>query len=239
MCRGIDDGSFMIACDVCEEWLNGKCVGVTEEQGEEKICINVQVVGQVMSIFIVYSGRSQSSCILCYKCVMFCRTPRVVGRIDGRDIYSEVEEASGRGTLWSSGRDLVIELRTMLPLDNGRVERTVEGQVSLARRKGRLGFFVAAVRKYGHQILSDSFIKRVLAGPEKQRRTPGASLSGRPRCKVEQPKPRPKPTQVPTTLDFPAMPARMGSEEVKVEQAVESLVPNPISLYFLVLSVGS
>ena len=35
MCRGIDDGSFMIACDVCEEWFHGKCVGVTEEQGEE------------------------------------------------------------------------------------------------------------------------------------------------------------------------------------------------------------
>ncbi|KAH3884327.1 hypothetical protein DPMN_008306 [Dreissena polymorpha] len=29
MCTGIDDGSFMIACDVCEEWLHGKCVGVT------------------------------------------------------------------------------------------------------------------------------------------------------------------------------------------------------------------
>ena len=99
--------------------------------------------------------------------------------MDGRDIFIEVEEASGRGTLWSSGRDLVIELGTMLPLDHGRVERAVEGQVSLARRRGRLGF-VSEVRKYGHQILSDSFIKRVLAGPEKQRRTPGAFLSVRP-----------------------------------------------------------
>ncbi|KAH3737756.1 hypothetical protein DPMN_044350 [Dreissena polymorpha] len=34
-CRGIDDESFMIDCDVCEEWFHGKCVGVTEEQGEK------------------------------------------------------------------------------------------------------------------------------------------------------------------------------------------------------------
>ncbi|KAH3855857.1 hypothetical protein DPMN_098427 [Dreissena polymorpha] len=51
---------------------------------------------------------------------MFCRTPRVVCRIDGRNIFSEVEEASGRGTLWSSGRDLVIKLGTMLPLGHGK-----------------------------------------------------------------------------------------------------------------------
>ncbi|KAH3710291.1 hypothetical protein DPMN_069766 [Dreissena polymorpha] len=35
MCMGIDDGSFMIACDVCEDWFHGRCVGVKEEQGEE------------------------------------------------------------------------------------------------------------------------------------------------------------------------------------------------------------
>ncbi|KAH3725812.1 hypothetical protein DPMN_051661 [Dreissena polymorpha] len=35
MCRGIDDKSFMIACDVCEEWFHEKCVGVTEKQGEK------------------------------------------------------------------------------------------------------------------------------------------------------------------------------------------------------------
>ena len=34
-CRGIDDGSFMIACDVCEEWFHGRYVGVTEEEGED------------------------------------------------------------------------------------------------------------------------------------------------------------------------------------------------------------
>ncbi|KAH3861031.1 hypothetical protein DPMN_023957 [Dreissena polymorpha] len=158
--------------------------------------------------------------------------------MDGRDIFIEVEEASGRGTLWSSGRDLVIELGTMLPLDHGRVERAVEGQVSLARRRGRLGF-VSEVRKYGHQILSDSFIKRVLAGPEKQRRTPGASLSGRPRGTVELPRSRPKPAPILTALDFPALPAQLGSEGVKVEPGVESLVPNPSSLDSLVLPVGS
>ncbi|KAH3718483.1 hypothetical protein DPMN_061287 [Dreissena polymorpha] len=66
---------------------------------------------------------------------MFCRTPRVVGRMDGRDIFSEVEEASGRGTLWSSGRDLVIELCTMLPLDHERVERA--GRVKLVWPGGK------------------------------------------------------------------------------------------------------
>ncbi|KAH3725813.1 hypothetical protein DPMN_051662 [Dreissena polymorpha] len=122
----------------------------------------------------------------------------------------------------------------MLPLDHGRVERAVEGQVSLARRKGCLGF-VAEVRKYGHQILSDSFIKRVLAGPEKQRKTPGVSLSGRPRGKVELPGPRPKLAQVPTALDFPVLPVRSG--RVKVEP--ESLVTSPNSLGSTALSVGS
>ncbi|KAH3781667.1 hypothetical protein DPMN_159568 [Dreissena polymorpha] len=168
---------------------------------------------------------------------MFCRTPRVVGRIDGRDIFSQVEEARGRGTLSISRRDLVIELGTMLPLDHGRLERAVEGQVSLARRRGRLGF-VAEVRKYGHQILNDSFIKRVLAGPEKQRKNPGASLSVRQRGNVELPRPRPKPTQVPTALDFLALPARLGSERVKVERA-GTLVPYPTLLDFFVLLVGS
>ncbi|KAH3786045.1 hypothetical protein DPMN_164146 [Dreissena polymorpha] len=166
---------------------------------------------------------------------MFCRTPLVVCCIDGSDIFSEVKEASGRGTLWSSGWDLVIELGTMLLFDHGRVEREVEGQVSLARRRGRLDF-VAEFRKYGHQILSDWFIKRVLAGPLKQRMTPGASLSGRPRSNVELPTLRPKPAYVSTALDFPE---RLGSERVKVERAVESLVPNPTSLDFHVLPVGS
>ncbi|KAH3707441.1 hypothetical protein DPMN_066847 [Dreissena polymorpha] len=147
--------------------------------------------------------------------------PRFVGLIDGRDILREVEETSGRETLWRSGRDLVIELGTMLPLDHGRVERAVEGQVSLTRRKGLLGF-VAEVKKYGHQILSDSFIKRVLDGPEKQRRTPGASLSGRPRGKVELPGLRPKLAHVPTALDFPALPVRSGRVKVDPESLVRS-----------------
>ncbi|KAH3876217.1 hypothetical protein DPMN_000054 [Dreissena polymorpha] len=34
VCKGVDDGSFMIACDWCEESFHGRCVGVTEE-GEE------------------------------------------------------------------------------------------------------------------------------------------------------------------------------------------------------------
>ena len=35
VCKGVDDGSFMISCDWCEEWFHGRCVGVTEEEGEE------------------------------------------------------------------------------------------------------------------------------------------------------------------------------------------------------------
>jgi hypothetical protein len=35
VCRGMDDGSYMIACDWCEEWFHGRCVGVTEEEGED------------------------------------------------------------------------------------------------------------------------------------------------------------------------------------------------------------
>ncbi|KAH3836374.1 hypothetical protein DPMN_109744 [Dreissena polymorpha] len=48
MCRGVDDGSFMIACDACEEWYHGKCVGVTEESGEE-IFMHVLLVGRIKS----------------------------------------------------------------------------------------------------------------------------------------------------------------------------------------------
>ncbi|KAH3848392.1 hypothetical protein DPMN_090753 [Dreissena polymorpha] len=31
VCKGVDDGSFMIACGWCEEWFHGRCVGLTEE----------------------------------------------------------------------------------------------------------------------------------------------------------------------------------------------------------------
>ncbi|KAH3849531.1 hypothetical protein DPMN_091934 [Dreissena polymorpha] len=43
------------------------------------------------------------------------------------------------GTLWESGLYLVIELGTMSLLDHGRVVRAVEGQVRMARKRGRLG----------------------------------------------------------------------------------------------------
>ena len=32
LCRGPDDGRFMIQCDECREWFHGECVHVTEIQ---------------------------------------------------------------------------------------------------------------------------------------------------------------------------------------------------------------
>ena len=31
-CRKKDDGSFMLACDWCDEWYHGACVGITRTQ---------------------------------------------------------------------------------------------------------------------------------------------------------------------------------------------------------------
>ncbi|XP_067660501.1 nucleosome-remodeling factor subunit BPTF-like [Haliotis asinina] len=33
-CRQPEDGGFMIACDGCDEWFHGDCVGVTESMAE-------------------------------------------------------------------------------------------------------------------------------------------------------------------------------------------------------------
>jgi hypothetical protein len=32
ICRGYDDGTFMLACDTCDEWYHGRCVGVNRQQ---------------------------------------------------------------------------------------------------------------------------------------------------------------------------------------------------------------
>ncbi|KAH3824094.1 hypothetical protein DPMN_125922 [Dreissena polymorpha] len=163
---------------------------------------------------------------------------RVVGRVDGRDVFQEVEKANDRETLWVSGRDLVIELGTMLPLDHGRVEWAVQGQVSMARKRAKHGF-IAEVRKYGHQILSDAFIQRVLAGPQKQRGIPGASLTprrSRSRSKLLGLRPAPPPP-IPTAQDFPALPVGSGSMRVrfKLEPQVEVTNHNPAPLGYIVL----
>ena len=40
ICHGPDDGSVMIACDFCDEWFQGNCVGVTEKQGQKiDLCV--------------------------------------------------------------------------------------------------------------------------------------------------------------------------------------------------------
>jgi CpG binding protein C-terminal domain/PHD-finger len=34
ICRGVDDGRFMIGCDKCGEWFHGSCVGMSAARGE-------------------------------------------------------------------------------------------------------------------------------------------------------------------------------------------------------------
>ena len=34
LCRGYNDGQFMIGCDGCSEWYHGRCIGLTEELGK-------------------------------------------------------------------------------------------------------------------------------------------------------------------------------------------------------------
>ncbi|KAH3849527.1 hypothetical protein DPMN_091930 [Dreissena polymorpha] len=71
----------------------------------------------------------------------------------------------------------------MSPIDHGRVVRAVEGQVGMARKRGKL-WFIAKVRRYSHHILSDEFIKRVLTEPQRCEGIPGSSFTLRqgPNC---------------------------------------------------------
>ena len=34
LCKGFNDGGFMIGCDKCEDWFHGKCVNLTKEVGD-------------------------------------------------------------------------------------------------------------------------------------------------------------------------------------------------------------
>ncbi|KAH3801424.1 hypothetical protein DPMN_155074 [Dreissena polymorpha] len=118
----------------------------------------------------------------------------------------------------------------MLPLDHERVERAVEGHVSMARKRGKL-WFIREVRAYGIHILSDKFIRRVLVEPQRRRGVPGASLTAkRSRGKVDLPEAGLSLARVPTAMDFPELPLGLGSMVVKSEPQVGVLIPNPISL---------
>lgn len=33
ICRGRDDGTFMICCEGCENWFHGVCVNIREKDG--------------------------------------------------------------------------------------------------------------------------------------------------------------------------------------------------------------
>jgi hypothetical protein len=34
ICKGPDDGRFMILCDRCQDWYHGSCVGIRSEQAD-------------------------------------------------------------------------------------------------------------------------------------------------------------------------------------------------------------
>mmetsp|Transcript_15649 Transcript_15649/g.18635 ORF Transcript_15649/g.18635 Transcript_15649/m.18635 type:complete len:157 (+) Transcript_15649:1303-1773(+) len=34
LCKGFNDGGFMIGCDGCENWYHGRCVGLSQKVGE-------------------------------------------------------------------------------------------------------------------------------------------------------------------------------------------------------------
>eukprot|EP01125_Pyxidicula_operculata_P000118 TRINITY_DN1016_c1_g1_i3.p2 TRINITY_DN1016_c1_g1~~TRINITY_DN1016_c1_g1_i3.p2 ORF type:complete len:961 (-),score=260.57 TRINITY_DN1016_c1_g1_i3:283-3165(-) len=35
ICKGNDDGTFMICCDICSDWFHGRCVGIRERDGKQ------------------------------------------------------------------------------------------------------------------------------------------------------------------------------------------------------------
>jgi len=49
ICKGRDDGTFMIACDECEDWFHGKCVGITKAKASKLpkyVCPNCTRAGR-------------------------------------------------------------------------------------------------------------------------------------------------------------------------------------------------
>lgn len=34
ICNGTDDGTFMLACDSCDEWYHGRCVNIKQDEAE-------------------------------------------------------------------------------------------------------------------------------------------------------------------------------------------------------------
>ncbi|KAH3781746.1 hypothetical protein DPMN_159650 [Dreissena polymorpha] len=85
----------------------------------------------------------------------------------------------------------------------------------MARKRAKHGFIA------GHQILSDAFIQRVLAGPQRRREILGALLTPRrSRSWFKLPGLRPAPAPVRTALDFPALPVGSGPMRFKLEPQV-------------------
>ena len=47
VCRGKDDGSYMLACEKCDEWYHGRCVGINKRAGDKLltyVCLRCQPV---------------------------------------------------------------------------------------------------------------------------------------------------------------------------------------------------
>ncbi|KAL2131616.1 hypothetical protein VTI74DRAFT_4800 [Chaetomium olivicolor] len=67
LCRGPDDHRFMIACDRCEDWFHGECIGMDKHTGENLvqryICPNCAEAGR-------YTTRYKKMCSL-----VGCRNP--------------------------------------------------------------------------------------------------------------------------------------------------------------------
>jgi hypothetical protein len=54
ICRTRDDGTFMILCEICQDWMHGRCIGIRERDGQfvdVYVCPNCTKAGKGKAIF--------------------------------------------------------------------------------------------------------------------------------------------------------------------------------------------